>query len=287
MKAALFVLAMFLVLPGAARAADWIAFNDHDGAGLRTCQPEAGGGDPFFCLFLTCAQPGAAMEWIIRYEGTALGQGALPMTLAVDHGPAREIALHRRDEGTGVQVYAGSFDRKAHGLLLTRLAKGRRARVTLGEGAGAVSHHLGLAGSNKAISQLGTLCPDPLTRGTAMPEATPRPYRPQPPEEPANYTLTAAQVQTRLIGRTLSWSNGAGTSRMLFRPDGTLVGATALNGTETALHGQWQLRPDGQLCWTTHAAGCFTFRETSLGLRVLRSDGGRALDLGAVQIAPM
>ena len=78
MKAALFVLAMFHALPGAARATDWIAFDDRDGAGLSTCQPEAGGGDPFFCLFLTCAQPGAAMEWIIRYEGTALGQGRCP-----------------------------------------------------------------------------------------------------------------------------------------------------------------------------------------------------------------
>ena len=287
MKDALFVLAMFLCLPGGARAADWVAFRDYDGAGVSSCPMPAGGESPFFCLFLTCAAPGAPLEWIVRYEGTALGEGALPMTLSVDHGPGQRIGLHKRDEGTGVQVYAAPFDRKAEGLLLARLAKGLRARLTLGEGAGAVTHALGLRGSNAAISQLGTLCPDPLAQAAPAPGAAPVPYRAQPPGEPAPYDLGAAEVQARLIDRPLRWRNGGGESRMLFRGDGTLVGSTALNGSETALSGSWQLGADGQLCWTTHAAGCFRFRQTPAGLRVLRSDGGRVLDLGAVTLDPM
>ncbi|MBR9764287.1 MAG: hypothetical protein GYB53_12355 [Rhodobacteraceae bacterium] len=290
---------------GAAGAQDWQQLTGPGRQGVESCPLPRDGRDAFFCLSLTCPHPGRAMDWTVTYRGTALGDGELPVAISVDHGAPQVIRLGYRPGPEGVQSYVGGFDRKAHGLLLTRLAQGLNAELVLGEGAGAVTHRLGLAGSHRAITALDDLCPDPIAHAPAeapmaAPYAaptgpdprtgqaeSPKPgILPYPGGYPPGHVLSAADVRATLIGHELSWSNSGGASRMLFRADGQLTGLSQNGESARPFTGHWQLREDGQLCWTTHASGCFRFRGAADGLHVLRSDGGRALDLGRVSIAP-
>ncbi|WP_010141218.1 hypothetical protein [Oceanicola sp. S124] len=215
---------------GAVRAQDWQVLEGPGPRGVESCPLPRHGEAAFFCLSLTCPHPGTAMDWAVTYRGTALGDTELPVAISVDRGTPQVLHLAHRPGPERQQSYTGSFDRKAHGLLLARLAQGLTARLVLGEGAGAVTHALSLAGSRRAITALGDLCPDPVAAAPAAPVSTPGPGTPQIAPYPGGYapgyTLTSADIRQTLIGHELSWSNTGGTSRMIFLPDGTLFSAS-------------------------------------------------------------
>jgi hypothetical protein len=96
-------------------------------------------------------------------------------------------------------------------------------------------------------------------------------------------TLTAAEVNSQIVGHSVALEDGGMT--WYYNPGGKYDGDDGRN----ARGGTYAVRPDGRLCWTeaTGVSGCFQYYRKAGKLQVRRADPGHDFELGAVKLGPL
>ena len=258
-KKTLVAAATFAATASAATAEGWTPLDPSrgHGRGAIVCNDTSNNTTGnYLCFALRCLD-GGQLEFAMIAEGGDFGDGSpIPVGVSVDDQVSAMINMVPT-QTRGQKRASAPVDMAAHEALIEAMRSGSRMRV----GFFGTSFPLSLRGSNRQIGQALQSC-------NAAPAAT----------STGNGNLSADEVRTQLLGRHLTWADGAASTIYLQngRFEGVLEGR-ANNGT-------YRVEPDGRICWQGHVAGCFRFYREGDVLMVRRDDSRSSASIGSVTI---